>query len=601
MDKLSRILLIAILASAVIAGTVAAAAPGQRYIVILKNRTGAAPDVASLGGSIEFRQDDEVVVTIPPGAIAALKADPKVRYVERVGGEPLPAEDVLIGAPSDPQPGHAPQARHFTPHALGSTQWDSGTYKYDGAGNIIGIGTDYYVYDGVQRLTQSSTKGTAETYTYDGFGNMKTRTNQTIPQVQASTNQYLGYTYNEIGAVTSDGSYTFTYDALGQPLSKAYPNKETEYYLYTASDERIGVARGGWWDWSIRDESGKVLRQYKSSITNPSLPSLWVEDFVWRNGLLLGSQRPLEMGGRRHFHLDHLGTPRLVTSDDGQLVSYHDYYPFGDEHSPVAQEVPSGFDREDPLKFTGHERDYAGGMGGEDGHAVDYMHARYYNPNVGRFLSVDPVEGNPSHPQSWNRYAYVMNNPINGTDPTGKDCVNALNCIGQVLALTNPMTYIAGYNDAVMEAVLPSAPAANGSIQPTYAEFTMIAPFVPGASAGAASETETVLQNATKGEALQAVRGGAGEMTDAQRAIVIRQVQRATTKESVTVVRESNGTVSVMRTRPGHDGAQTMVRTIPSAGEGKTVQTATNAAGKTTHYDPKSSPSLWDKIKSWWY
>jgi RHS repeat-associated protein len=163
-----------------------------------------------------------------------------------------------------------------------------------------------------------------------------------------------------------------------------------------------------------------VLRQYKSSITNPSAPSLWVEDFVWRNGLLLGSQRPLEMGGRRHFHLDHLGTPRLVTSDDGQLVSYHDYYPFGDEHSPVAQEVPSGFDREDPLKFTGHERDYAGGMGGEDGHAVDYMHARYYNPSVGRLLSVDPVEGDPSRPQSWNRYAYVMNNPLNRVDPTGR-------------------------------------------------------------------------------------------------------------------------------------------------------------------------------------
>jgi RHS repeat-associated protein len=352
-----------------------------------------------------------------------------VRYIERVGGEPSPAEDVLIGAPSDPQPGHAPQARHFTPHALGSTQWDSGTYKYDGAGNIIGIGTDYYVYDGVQRLTQSSTKGTAETYTYDGFGNMETRTNQTIPQVQSATNRYLGYTYNEIGAVTSDGSYTFTYDVLGQPLSKAYPNKETEYYLYTASDERIGVARGGWWDWSIRDESGKVLRQYKSSITNPSAPSLWVEDFVWRNGLLLGSQRPLEMGGRRHFHLDHLGTPRLVTSDDGQLVSYHDYYPFGDEHSPVAQEVPSGFDREGPLKFTGHERDYAGGMGGEDGHAVDYMHARYYSPTAGRFLSVDPVIGKPAQPQSWNRYAYVQNNPINRTDPTGR-CGESASFVG---------------------------------------------------------------------------------------------------------------------------------------------------------------------------
>jgi RHS repeat-associated protein len=144
-----------------------------------------------------------------------------------------------------------------------------------------------------------------------------------------------------------------------------------------------------------------------------------VEDFIWRDGLLLGSQRPLEMGGRRHLHLDHLGTPRLITSDNGQLVSYHDYYPFGDEKSSYWQEVAGGFDREEPMKFTGHERDYAGGMGAEDGHAVDYMHARYYSPTAGRFLSVDPVLGKLNQPQSWNRYAYVMNNPMNRTDPTG--------------------------------------------------------------------------------------------------------------------------------------------------------------------------------------
>jgi RHS repeat-associated protein len=146
-----------------------------------------------------------------------------------------------------------------------------------------------------------------------------------------------------------------------------------------------------------------------------------VEDFIWRDGLLLGSQRPVEMGGRRHFHLDHLGTPRLITSDNGQLVSYHDYYPFGDEKSSYWQEVAGGFDREEPMKFTGHERDYALGMGAEDGHAVDYMHARYYSPTGGRFLSPDPLGGHMEDPQTLNRYAYAGNNPITLTDPTGLD------------------------------------------------------------------------------------------------------------------------------------------------------------------------------------
>lgn len=50
----------------------------------------------------------------------------------------------------------------------------------------------------------------------------------------------------------------------------------------------------------------------------------------------------------------------------------------------------------------------------------DSLHARYYNPTVGRFLSIDPVRGNPRTPQSWNLYTYVQNNPVNATDPDGR-------------------------------------------------------------------------------------------------------------------------------------------------------------------------------------
>jgi YD repeat-containing protein len=328
----TRILIAVAITSTILVVPLLAAEHNQRYIVILKQISASSPDIGGLGGTIEWRQQEQLIVTLPPSALPALKADPRVRYIERVGGEPSDGEDVLIGAPSDPRPGVPAQGRHLTAHALGNLNWDSGDYSYDGAGNIIGIGTNnYYYYDGEQRLKQSSTVGTIESYTYDAFGNMQTRTNTTIPTVLPSSNRYSGYVYNEIGAVTSDGVYTFAYDALGQTLSKSYNGGAPEYYLYTASDERIGVQRGSWWNWSVRDESGKVLRQYKSSVSNPSAAALWVEDFVWRDGLLLGSQRPLEMGGRRHYHLDHLGTARLVTSDNGQQISYHNYLPFGDE------------------------------------------------------------------------------------------------------------------------------------------------------------------------------------------------------------------------------------------------------------------------------
>jgi hypothetical protein len=57
------------------------------------------------------------------------------------------------------------------------------------------------------------------------------------------------------------------------------------------------------------------------------------------------------------------------------------------------------------------------------------MHARYYKPYWGRFLSVDPVlniKGSLRKPQAWNRYSYVMNNPVRYTDPDGRECGGCL-------------------------------------------------------------------------------------------------------------------------------------------------------------------------------
>jgi RHS repeat-associated protein len=130
-------------------------------------------------------------------------------------------------------------------------------------------------------------------------------------------------------------------------------------------------------------------------------------------------------GGRRHFHTDHLGTPRLITDDNGHRISEHDYFPFGVEATPLRQETlpVNGFNREEPMKFTGHERDFNIGTSSENSNYLDYMHARYYSPTVGRFLSVDPVLDTKvamTNPQGWNRYAYVRNNPMRWTDPTGK-------------------------------------------------------------------------------------------------------------------------------------------------------------------------------------
>jgi RHS repeat-associated protein len=69
------------------------------------------------------------------------------------------------------------------------------------------------------------------------------------------------------------------------------------------------------------------------------------------------------------------------------------------------------------MKFTGHERDLNRPGQVDD---LDYMHARYCSPLLGRFLSPDPLGAEPNRPQGWNRYAYALNNPLKWVDPTGE-------------------------------------------------------------------------------------------------------------------------------------------------------------------------------------
>jgi RHS repeat-associated protein len=105
-----------------------------------------------------------------------------------------------------------------------------------------------------------------------------------------------------------------------------------------------------------------------------------------------------------NLHTDHLGTVRLVTSNATTLpVSRHDYFPFGEEIAPQTSY--------NTHQYTGHERDRESGL--------DYMLARYYGDSLPRFLSADPASGSPHDPQSWNRFAYVRNNPLVLIDPTG--------------------------------------------------------------------------------------------------------------------------------------------------------------------------------------
>ncbi len=110
-----------------------------------------------------------------------------------------------------------------------------------------------------------------------------------------------------------------------------------------------------------------------------------------------------------------VGTPRIILDQSGSLATTtrHDYLPFGEELYAGGRTAANGYTNNDGTrqKFTGYERDNETGL--------DYAHARYDANAQGRFTSPDPLFGSIVNPQTLNRYAYVMNNPVNLTDSTG--------------------------------------------------------------------------------------------------------------------------------------------------------------------------------------
>ena len=370
--------------------------------------------------------------------------------------------------------------------------WASGVYAYDGAGNITGIGGDTsFRYDRVSRLVSAdvlveglagnvifsdgfesgdtscwgaascSASGdvVSQSFTYDNYGNLTGIAGEVgglALTTDINNNHLDAASYDAAGQVTAWNGHTYDYDDLGMLLEYDRNSSTDDWlYLYDANDQRIlnfKVGSGAYNRWTLRDLDGSVLRQFlyerddcpdPPQCSDPPISSWIVErDYLHAGGMLLGARRYDGNGvvDTYHFHLDHLGSPRLITNAAGAEVSRHTYMPFGLEVSPP--------DFSERMKFTGHERD----IHEDDSIAtdLDYMRARHYNPQVGRFLSPDPgsVGASLIAPQTWNAYAYVNNNPMAFTDPYGLEatCVSG----GQSSGFSPDTPHDAGKGDAGM-------------------------------------------------------------------------------------------------------------------------------------------------------
>ena len=278
------------------------------------------------------------------------------------------------------------------------------TYTYDGAGNIIKIvgtadtaaGHAVMTYDKDNRLATYN----GEKVTYDERGNM----------LHGPLNGAMGdYTYDcrnrLIETKAADGTVTaYTYDAENTRLTE-----ETENTRHTfVTDKETTYSQ-----LLTETISEKHLLTYKETATIT---------YTYGNGLISDSRKEAKDSDteKRYYHYNHIGSTTAITDADGDLVYRIAYGTYGEltgiydtDGDPV--EDKTAVIRSENLRFL-----YNGRYGVETGaNGLYYMRARYYNPQIKRFINRDIIDGSITDSQSLNKYSYVQGNPISLVDPFG--------------------------------------------------------------------------------------------------------------------------------------------------------------------------------------
>jgi RHS repeat-associated protein len=255
------------------------------------------------------------------------------------------------------------------------------------AQSIDGVGgeTVNYTYDALNRLaTAGATNGTwGQRFTYDGFGNLtgKAVTAGSAPtlgvSVDPATNRVVGQSYDANGNVGGG------YDVENRMI--AGPDYGTTH-VYDHAGKRVKKASGTSWELYFYGIGGqKLVTQACTSSGCTAAPQY----NVYFGGKLVKSKGVLVV-------TDRLGS---VRASGYERMSY---YPYGEEKTSTAD------GRE---KFGTYTRDNP---------ATDYADQRYYGVGSGRFNSPDPSSGvDPSEPGTWNKYAYVVGDPVNFVDRNG--------------------------------------------------------------------------------------------------------------------------------------------------------------------------------------
>ena len=236
--------------------------------------------------------------------------------------------------------------------------------------------------------------------------------------ILASNNRLSGYSYDASGNLLNDGNHTYTYDAENRVTTVDGTGAS---YLYDAQGRRVRKTVGGSATDYVYDIQGHVAAEVLGT-------GGWLRSDIYADERHVASY----VAGTTIFaHGDWLGTERVRSNVSGVSCETITSLPFGDGQSD------SGSCDWSNRHFTGKERDSESGL--------DMFGARYMGSSLGRFMTPDPLlnSGRPGSPQTWNRYAYALNNPLKIVDPTGLynvDCGSDKTCIKAAKNLKNGLS-----------------------------------------------------------------------------------------------------------------------------------------------------------------
>ncbi len=305
-------------------------------------------------------------------------------------------------------------------HQRGSEVLLQYDYNHNDAGNVINLlvsGTQTnsynisYVYDELGQLIHSDEgNGIFTTYTYDAAGNRltETTTNGETDYVYNARNQLIQktmpdglatlYQYDENGNLTlqiaPDDIINYQYDDDNRLIAVDNNGSQTEY-IYNAIDVRVGSIHDGVRTNHIVD----MTRNFSQEL------ALDTEGSLTRFTYGIGQISQTGTDAATTYYLgDNLNSTIALADSNAIITESYRYSDFGVLESN--NDTVSAY-----FTYTGEAYDSQT--------ELLYLRARYYSPEMGRFVQEDEFRGIAQDGISQNRYIYVFNNPINYVDPGG--------------------------------------------------------------------------------------------------------------------------------------------------------------------------------------